>query len=143
MKILEGKEQEYKEWYDKNSDSYSRACFTFAERWAELLEAKIENSDKEISEVFKEYAGELSHTADVEGITGFMYGMAVNILSQIWEYGEELRNWHNKKYNYEGEGVINPALISIEEDKISYEIFPDGKVSIELLLLKILSENQN
>lgn len=26
MKILEGKEKEYKDWYDKNSDSYGRAC---------------------------------------------------------------------------------------------------------------------
>lgn len=26
MKIIEGKEKEYKDWYDKNSDGYSRAC---------------------------------------------------------------------------------------------------------------------
>lgn len=32
MKILEGHEQEYKNWYDKNSDLYGRACFTYAER---------------------------------------------------------------------------------------------------------------
>lgn len=25
MKIIEGKEKEYKDWYDKNSDGYSRA----------------------------------------------------------------------------------------------------------------------
>ena len=29
MKILEGHEKEYKDWYDKNSDGYGRACFTF------------------------------------------------------------------------------------------------------------------
>lgn len=143
MKILEGKEQEYKEWYELNKDDYGRACLRYAERWVELLEKGIELTNDSISNFICKNAGELSHTADVEGITGFMYGMAVNILSQIWEYGEELRNWHNKKYNYEGEGVINPALISIEDDKISYEIFPDGKVSIELLLLKILGEPQN
>lgn len=28
MKILEGKEKEYKDWYDKNDDPYGRACFT-------------------------------------------------------------------------------------------------------------------
>ena len=41
MKILEGKEQEYKDWYEKNSDPYGRACFRYAERWAGLLEKKI------------------------------------------------------------------------------------------------------
>lgn len=113
MKILEGKEQEYKDWYDKNSDDYGHACFTYAERWAELLEKEIENSDKEPMEVIIEKAEELSHTADTEGITGFMYGMVVSILSQEWEYGELLRKWHNKEYNYEGDRVANPAILTI------------------------------
>lgn len=41
MKIIEGKEKEYRDWYDKNSDGYSRACFTYAERWAEMMEEKL------------------------------------------------------------------------------------------------------
>ena len=40
MKILKGKENDYKNWLDKNADPYGRACFTYAERWAELLEKK-------------------------------------------------------------------------------------------------------
>ena len=80
MKILKGKEQEYKDWYEKNSDTYSRACFTYAERWAELLEKEIEESDKDTKEVMKQYAEKYSHDADIEGITGFMFGMAVQIL---------------------------------------------------------------
>ena len=51
--------------------------------------------------------------ADTEGITGFMYGCAVNILSQCWEYGEVLRKWHNKEYDYEGDGVVNPAIMTV------------------------------
>lgn len=113
MKILKGKEQEYKDWYEKNSDPYSRACFTYAERWAELLEKEIEESDKDTKEVMKQYAEKYSHDADIEGITGFMFGMAVQILSLCWEYGEELRKWHNKEYNYEGEGVVNPAILTV------------------------------
>lgn len=112
MKILKGKEQEYKDWYEKNSDPYSRACFTYAERWAELLEKEIEESDKDTKEVMKQYAEKYSHDADIEGITGFMFGMAVQILSLCWEYGEELRKWHNKEYDYEGEGVVNPAILT-------------------------------
>lgn len=58
-------------------------------------------------------ADSTSREADTEGITGFMYGCAVNALSQLWEYGEELREWHNKEYNYEGDGVVNPAILTI------------------------------
>lgn len=113
MKIREGKELEYRDWYDKNSDGYSRACFTFAERWAEMLEEEIEKSDKTPLEVIVDNAERLSSKADTEGITGFMYGCAVSILSQEWEYGEELRIWHNKEYNYDGDGVVNPAILTV------------------------------
>lgn len=53
------------------------------------------------------------HEADTEGITGYMYGCAVSILSQCWKYGEYLRKWHNKEYNYDGDGVVNPAILTI------------------------------
>lgn len=113
MKIKQGQESAYKEWYDKNSDDYGRACFTYAERWAEMLEKKIEESTDEPTKVIEENANELSHTADVEGITGYMYGCAVRILALTWEYGEELRVWHNRKYGHEGDGVVNPAILTI------------------------------
>ncbi len=116
MKILAGKEKEYKDWYDKNNDAYGRACFTFAERWAEMMEKEIENSTDHPLNVISENAKRLSHKADTEGITGFMYGFAVNILSQCWVYGENLRKWHNKEYNYVGDGVVNPAVITIGKE---------------------------
>lgn len=113
MKIIIGKEEAYKDWYNKNSDPYDRGCFTYAERWAEMMEKAIEDSEKEPMAVIVENAERLSHEADTEGITGFMYGMAVSILAQTWEYGELLRKWHNKEYNYEGEGTVNPAIITV------------------------------
>ena len=113
MKILEGKEQDYKDWFDKNTDLYGRACFTYAERWAEMLENLIESSTDEPMKVVVDNADRLSHEADVEGITEFMYGCAVSILSQCWKYGEELRKWHNKEYNYDGDRVVNPAVLTI------------------------------
>lgn len=113
MKILKGKEQDYKDWYNKNSDPYGHACFTYAERWAEMLENAIDNSPDESMKVILDNADRLSREADTEGITGFMYGAAVSILSQCWKYGEELRKWHNKEYNYEGDGVVNPAVLAI------------------------------
>lgn len=114
MKIFEGHEKEYKDWYDKNSNGYDRACFTYAERWAEMLENKIESSTEDVMKVIVDNADKLSHEADTEGITGYMYGCAVSILSQYWKYGEYLRKWHNKKYNYDGDGVVNPAILTVK-----------------------------
>lgn len=115
MKILEGREQDYKDWLDKNTDPYGRGCFTYAERWAEMMENLIESSTDEPMKVIVDNADRLSHEADTEGITGFMYGCAVSILSQCWKYGEELRKWHNKEYNYEGDGVVNPAVLTVSK----------------------------
>lgn len=113
MKIVKGKEQEYKEWYDKNSDPYSRECFTYAERWAGMMEEKIKASEDDEMKVIVDNAAQLSVEADEEGITGFMQGAAVSILSQYWEYGECLKKWHNKEYKYDGDGVVNPAVITV------------------------------
>lgn len=113
MKIINGKEQEYKDWYNKNLDPYGHGIFTFAERWAELMEDEIDNYNCSPSSVIFLRADALASVADTEGITGFMYGAAVSILSQAWEYGEELRKWHNKEYNYDGDGVVNPAILTI------------------------------
>lgn len=115
MKIIPGKEQDYKDWFEKQSDDYGRACFRYAEKWAELIEAAIDKGEK-----LEDVAEQLSHDADEEGITGFIYGMAVGLLSQGWVHGEKLRIWHNLKTQIgnEGEkanesgGVLNPALLS-------------------------------
>jgi hypothetical protein len=99
----------YEDWKTKNSDPYGACTFRYAEKWADLMEKEIEKGAN-----IKDVADSLSHKADTEGITGFMYGAAVSILSQCWEYGEELRKWHNKEYGYEGEGTVNPAMITIK-----------------------------
>ena len=96
MKIVKGKEQEYKDWYEKNSNLYGRACFTYAERWAGMMEEKIEASEDDEMKVIVDNAKQLSHEADKEGISIFMYGAAVRILYLYWEYGECLRKWYNK-----------------------------------------------
>ncbi len=50
MKILKGKEQDYKNWFGKNTDPYGRACFTYAQRWAEMMEDAIEKLEERIKE---------------------------------------------------------------------------------------------
>lgn len=102
---------------EANQDPYGKAAVDFAEAWANLMEKHLENGEK-----LEDFAKQTSHEADTEGITGFMYGCAVFILSQVWEHGEELRRWHNlaTQLGNEGEqanesgGVLNPALLNIQ-----------------------------
>lgn len=110
MKIKVGKEKKFEKFVKKNSkDFYSRGIIDYAKRWAELMEQEIESGAK-----VADIADRTSVTADTDGITGYMYGCAVSFLSDLWEYGEDLRKWHNREYDYDGEGVVNPAIIVIE-----------------------------
>jgi hypothetical protein len=109
-----------KDTWDKtveiNADGYGKAVVEYASLWARLMEGQI-NSGSTLDQC----AEEMSHLADTDGITGFMYGCAVSILSRAWKHGEALRRWHNLKTQIgtEGEaanasgGVLNPALLSI------------------------------
>jgi hypothetical protein len=106
----------WQEWVDSNTDPYGEAVIIYAERWANLMESKMEEGAE-----LEDIAKNTSHEADTDGITGFMYGAAVQVLSQCWEYGERLRKWNNldiqisnegEKANEDG-GTLNPALISI------------------------------
>lgn len=109
-------EQTWKEFKDKNQDGYGGGVVTYAERWARLMQAEMTNGKK-----LEDVADATSHEADLEGITGFMYGCAVSTLAQCWKHGDQLRRWHNlstqlgnegEKANESG-GVLNPALLSI------------------------------
>lgn len=110
-------EQGWNEYEEKNSkDGYSLAVITFSKRWANLMEQRMDAGEK-----LEDIAKETSHQADTEGITGFMYGCAVQGLACYWEHGEELRRWHNidtqirdegVKANESG-GVLNPAVMNI------------------------------
>ena len=109
---------EYKEQQREAEEVQRRhdLMLKFAERWARLMEGRMANGD-----TLEACADEASSLADNEGITGFMYGCAVTILSQIWIHGEQLRRWHNLKTQIgnEGEkanengGVLNPAFLSL------------------------------
>ena len=98
----------YAEWKAKNADGYGACIFQYAEGWAKLMQERIAKGETVV-----ECAEKTSHQLGFLDITGFMYGAAVAILSKCWKYGEELRRWHNKEYNHEGQGVANPAVITI------------------------------
>lgn len=107
---------EWQKCKDANQDGYGGACVSFAERWARLMQVRMARGAT-VAEVAKQ----ASSDADVEGITGFMYGCAVSMLSACWVHGDALRRWHNidTQIGTEGEranedgGVLNPALLNI------------------------------
>lgn len=99
-----------------NTDDYGGRCISYADEWARLMESAMAQG-----QTIAGCAKELSHLADYDGITGFMYGAAVSILSKVWTHGKELRRWHNldmqiknegEKANESG-GVLNPALLTV------------------------------
>ena len=102
---------------ENNQDPYGSGVIRYAERWADLIEARLADGAN-----FKDVARATSREADTEGITGFMYGAAVSTLASCWEHGEALRRWHNLyiQIGVEGEranesgGVLNPALLSAD-----------------------------
>ncbi len=116
MKLKAGTEQEYESYKAKNTDPYGGRIVSYSEDWASLMEARMANGEK-----IKDIAKFTSREADTDGITGFMYGCAVEGLSHFWEHGEELRCWHNldSQISNEGEkanesgGVLNPAILVI------------------------------
>lgn len=100
-----------------NQDPYGNACYRYCSEWATRMEAQMAVG-KKIAEI----AERTSHEADDEGITGFMYGMAVSILASAWLHGEALRLWHNLNTQIGTEGeranesgkVLNPALLNVQ-----------------------------
>lgn len=107
--IIPGKEKEYQKYVEKNSsDGYSRAVIDYGEGWAKKMQIEINKGGtvKDIADAAQKGLGFL-------GITGFQYGCVVNGLSHFWKHGEELRKWHNKEYGHEGNGVVNPAIVTI------------------------------
>jgi|SRR6185295_6202151 len=100
------------------TEPYGHRVMTYTETWANYMEWEIANGKK-----LEDIAESTSRDADTDGITGFMYGCAVAILADVWEYGDILRRWHNLRIQIGNEGEIanesgktlNPALLIIGE----------------------------
>lgn len=107
MKIIPGKEQDYKEYCEINShDDYSNACIIAGERVGDLLDA-----GKTPKQAEKGMYG--------LGLTGFMAAM---VCRGIWKYhprGEEFKAYWNKKHGGTGDenGTMNPAVMDIDVQK--------------------------
>lgn len=111
-----GNQANWDNWRKNNTAGYGRAIMAYAERWANLVEEGMASGMP-----LEKIAKKASHDADTEGITGFMYGTAVQVLATSWAHGEDLRRWHNLDTQIHNEGeeanksgrVLNPALLNI------------------------------
>lgn len=112
MQLKPELQRDYDEYVAKNNDPYGAAVVRYEKAWAELMEAKLA-AGSSLAGCWKE----ASHEADTEGITGFMYGCAVQSLAHFWAHGDELRRLHNADYGVSEEkaqgGTVNPAVLTI------------------------------
>lgn len=109
-------EVQWKVYVDSNAkDPYGARCVSYAQDWANFMERLAkEDIDKLTDGAFMDLAEATAKACDTDGITGFMYGAAVQMLSECWFYGERLRRWHNKEEGApNAEGVINPAILNL------------------------------
>lgn len=117
MKIKEEHEQDYAILRETNTkDFYSAGVIDYLERWADMMEQEIETGS-----TVGEAAEQTRHIADTQGITGFMYGCAVQVLCQYWEHGEQLDEWRNKEYECLGQNnpTSNTADIADNDEDMS------------------------
>ena len=104
----------WRDFVAENEIGYGSSVIRFATRWANLMEERL-GEGKTVAEV----AEPTSHEANTDGITRYVYGCAVAILAEVWQHGEELRNWHNIKHQMHDEGskanksggVLNPSVL--------------------------------
>lgn len=96
---------------ENNKDPYGACCVEYAEKWGRLMQIELAKGVK-----VSDCADYTQNDLDYLGITGFMYGCAVQMLSQCWTHGEDLRIWHNSQYKHSGDGVVNPAVLTIRND---------------------------
>jgi hypothetical protein len=115
-KIMRIKNEEaWNGWVKANDDPYGGCCVRVAKRVMEIL-------DEDTTPLHDGYWPDV-HTPhgiickadndiDAGGITGAMAGFVAQMISTCHERGEEFRKIWNKEYA--GEGVVNPAIITIE-----------------------------
>lgn len=92
-----------------SGESYGRGIIRYATIWVQYMEYLTKKYGMKMSEIWDR----CSNLANVDGVTGFMYGAAASIISRVWQFGEEFRKCYNSKWNYSGAGTVNPAVLTI------------------------------
>ena len=130
MKIKQGAEQSYQMCIEINSnDTFGKSVLDFMTTWVDLMEKEI----TDIGDV-ETVAEATIQKIDQIKTTEFMRSLTVEALAEYWEYGDQLRDWYNKKNGYTGPDVYNRAYEIIgklrctkeELDELMREICEDN-----------------
>lgn len=110
---MEFKDEEGKKAWDSivelnSKNPYGAAVVNYARRWAKYMQKLIAEGKS-----VEESAKQSFHDCGMGEMTTFAYSCVVDVLVKSWKHGEELRKWHNKEYEYEGDGVANPAVLTV------------------------------
>lgn len=73
-----------------NRDGYGASALRFAAEWAHDMEQAMRQSGGDVASVAKAC---MHRPANKFGLSGFQYGCAVSLLSQVWAHGAELAKW--------------------------------------------------
>jgi hypothetical protein len=109
-------EKAWNEYVEKNQNAYGKCCVDVARRVMELLEEDDTPLHKGYNPDIHTPHGlicKANKDIDAGGITGFMAGAVAHMVAECHERGEEFRKIWNDEHEYEGEGVVNPALVTI------------------------------
>ena len=71
-----------------NTDPYGSGVVRYAERWGKLMQ--VEMRQRGASVLTKKIVNATKFRADNEGMSGFSWSCARNLLIQCWKYGAEL-----------------------------------------------------
>jgi len=97
-----------------NTDAYSKCCVDVARAVMELIDEQYTNQSINASALI----GDAESRVDSGGITGAMAGMVAQMVVQCHTRGEEFKKSWNGDHGVEEdvEGVVNPAIITINTD---------------------------
>ena len=110
-------EELWNDFIEKNQDPYGGCCVKVAQRVMELLEEKPEPlQNNGIENAANKLICQADEDVKAGGITGFMAGAVASMVSRCHERGEEFRKSWNNDYDYDGDGVVNPAIITVNVD---------------------------
>lgn len=100
----------FKDCLKTNSkNEYSLSTICYAIYWAKFMQYLM-NKHKNVD--ISKIAENTSNAADIWKVDMFMYDYALNLLTKVWKYGNQLQNWANRKYDYEGNTTVVPTMLA-------------------------------
>lgn len=107
------KDRAAKKFWDYNiemcsQNPFGKEAIKFATQWAKNMEKYMLKGSR-----LEEIIAVAAVSAGIHNISKEMYTNVLLLLVNTWIYGEQLRQYHNKKCGYEGEGIANPGMLVI------------------------------